>query len=65
MIHNELKKAITEYFLNNMSTPHSIVFNRLNNAIDNFREYIYNSEGNYLIGGKEVIEFIEQLDKLL
>lgn len=65
MIHNELKKAITEYFLENMSTPNSIVFNRLNNAIDNFREYIYNSEGNYLIGGKEVAEFIEQLDKLL
>jgi hypothetical protein len=52
-MHLELKKQITIYVFDNINNF------QLNNATtENFREYIYNSQGNYLIGGKEVSEFI-------
>jgi hypothetical protein len=59
-IHIELKKAIFDY----MIEKHDL-FNLVNNTVDHFREYIYNSEGNYLIGWKEVAEFITELNKLI
>jgi hypothetical protein len=38
-IHLELKKAIFNYMIENHD-----LFNLVNNTIDHFREYIYNSE---------------------
>ena len=41
------------------------VFNRLNACIEHFRLYIYTPEGNYLIGGEDVADYIEELEKLI
>lgn len=38
---------------------------RVNHCHDAFREYIYNKDGNYLIGGENVSKFIEDADKLI
>lgn len=51
----ELKKAIVEHVFNNVDD-----FGIINNTVDKFRAYIYDSEGEYLIGGREVSEFIKQ-----
>jgi len=59
-IHTELKKAIFNYMIENRD-----LFQLVNSTISHFREYIYNSEGNYLIGWKEVAEFITELSKLI
>jgi len=58
----ELKQAILNWLINNYNE-----FNRLNNCITYFKEFIYDSEGNYLKYGigREVAEFIEKADKLL
>lgn len=60
MIYMELKKLIIEWLIEN---EHE--WQRVNACREKFREYIYNSEGNYLIGGKNVSEFISDADKLL
>ena len=36
----------------------------VNNTTDTFREYIYDSKGEYLIGGEKVAEFIQNFIKL-
>lgn len=59
-MYKELKKEILNWLLENENE-----FNRVVSCYDNFREYIYNSEGNYLIGGKQVADFINKADKLL
>lgn len=59
-IHLELKKAIFNYMIENRD-----LFNLVNNTIDHFREYIYNSEWNYLIWWKEVSDFISELNKII
>lgn len=59
-INLELKKAIFDYLAEHKDTR-----NRLNFVREHFREYIYNSEGNYLIWGKEISDFITELDKLI
>lgn len=59
-INLELKKAIFYYLVEHKDTR-----NRLNFVKEHFKEYIYNSEGNYLIWGKEISEFIKELDKLI
>jgi len=60
-MNKELKKAIVIWLLDNEN-----VFNRLNNCVDNFRDYIYDKEGNYLtFGGEKVHLFISRIDKLL
>ena len=56
----ELKKEIITYILENIDE-----FQLVNATIENFREYIYNPEGNYLMGGQEVSEFIRDACKLL
>lgn len=33
--------------------------------MDEFRAYIFDANGNYLIGGKETAEFISNANKLL
>lgn len=56
----ELKKAIVNFIFENINEF------QLNNAISKeFRPYIYDSKGEYLIGGKEVSEFIDNAIKLL
>ena len=59
-MHKELKRAIIMWLLDNEDE-----FQRVNACRANFREYIYNSEGGYLIGGKEVNEFIKEANNLL
>lgn len=56
----ELKQAIINWLFENETE-----FNRLRSCTNAFRAYIYDENGNYLIGGKEVAEFIEKADKLL
>lgn len=55
-----LKKSIIFYILENVDE-----FQLVNATIENFREYIYNSEGNYLMSGEEVSDFIRDACKLL
>lgn len=39
---------------------------QLTNAVtNNFREYVYNSKGDYLIGGEDVLNFIRQAIELI
>ena len=56
----ELKRAIIDWLFDNKNA-----WQRVNACTEYFRPYIYNSDGNYLIGGEEVAEFITSADKLL
>ena len=59
-MNKELKKAIVNFIFENDKQF------QINNAtIDKFRPYIYDSEGNYLIGGKQVANFIDDIIKLI
>lgn len=60
MMYKELKKAIIDWLL-----EHENIWQRVNSCRDAFKEYIYNSQGNYLIGGETVSNFITAADKLL
>lgn len=60
MIKKELRKQIVIYLL-----EYEGVFQRLNNCIEYFRLYIYTPEGNYLIGGEDVVNYIRTLDKII
>lgn len=56
----ELKQAIVNFIFENEKKF------QLNNATtDNFKLYIYDGKGTYLIGGKEVSDFIDQAINLL
>lgn len=59
-MYKELKKAIILWLLD-----HENEWQRVNACHKEFRPYIYNADGNYLIGGEEVANFISQADKLL
>lgn len=56
----ELKKAIIDYIFENEKE-----FQLTNSVTTKFRAYIYDAEGNYLIGGKEVSEFIKEVIKII
>ena len=56
----ELKKAIIAYIFDNLTD-----FQLTNNVTDKFRVYIYDTEGEYLIGGEDVINFIKDAIELL
>jgi hypothetical protein len=56
----ELKKAIIDFIFENEKE-----FQITNRTIQHFREYIYNAEGNFLIGGEDVSEFIDKAIKLI
>ena len=60
MINTELKQAIINYILQNYN-----LFNRLNNTIHNFKNYIYDENWNYLIWWKDIVEWIEKIDKMI
>lgn len=59
-MYKELKAAIIQWLLDNENK-----WQRVNECREAFREYIYNKDGNYLIGGETVSEFITQADKLI
>lgn len=60
MMYKELKAVIIGWLLD-----HENEWQRVNVCRENFREYIYNSEGEYLIGGEEVEQFIIDSNNLL
>ena len=60
MMYLELKAAIIQWLIDHQST-----WQRVNECHKEFRQYIYDENGNYIIGGKCVSDFIEKADKLL
>lgn len=56
----ELKRAIINWLFDNKNA-----WQRANACRDYFRPYIYDPDGNYLIGGEEVSDFISSADKLI
>lgn len=56
----ELKKAILNYMIENINC-----FNLLNQTVEHFRCYIYDKDGEHLIGGSAVYEFIKDAEFLL
>ncbi len=56
----QLKKAIIDFIFENEK-----VFGLNNHTTQNFKAYIYDDKGEYLIGGAEVSEFINQAIKLI
>lgn len=58
----ELKREIINWLIDNEK-----VFNRVNACVDHFKEYIYDSTGNFLKYGigRETHDFIVRADKLL
>lgn len=56
----ELKKEIILWLFENEN-----IWQRVNACVENFRDYIYDKNGNYLIGGENVADFIKQTDELL
>jgi hypothetical protein len=59
-MNTELKKAIVNFMFDNSKD-----FQLINNTTQEFRPYIYDSRGNYLIGGKNVANFIKETEKLI
>lgn len=59
-MHKELKRAIIDWLFENENA-----WQRVNSCTEEFREYIYNKDGNYLIGGEDVSRFITSTEKLL
>lgn len=60
MMYKELKVLIINWLLD-----HEHEWQRLTECKKAFRPYIYDTEGNYLIGGENVANFIEEADALL
>ena len=56
----ELKKAILDWMIENQK-----IWNRVNACTEHFSQYIYSTDGNYIIGGRIVSDFIRNADKLL
>lgn len=56
----ELKQAIINFIFENEKE-----FQLHNATKKEFKGYIYNSQGNYLIGGEDVANFIRDAIKLL
>ena len=60
MMYKELKAEILKWLL-----EHENEWQRVNACREAFKQYIFNADGNYLIGGQTVSEFITEVDKLL
>lgn len=56
----ELKKVILLWLL-----EHENEWQRVNACMETYKEYIYDTNGNYLIGGEAVRDFIEEADKFI
>lgn len=50
-----LKKAIIDYIFENIND-----FQLVNNTKNKFRDYIFDSKGEYLMGGEQVENFIKK-----
>ena len=59
-MNTELKKAIVNYIFDNIQE-----FQIINATVKEFKLYIYDDKGNFLIGGEEVSEFISEAIKLI
>lgn len=59
-MYKELKAEILKWLL-----EHENEWQRVNACTKAFRQYIYNTDGNFLIGGNIVSDFITEADKLL
>ncbi len=59
-MNKELKKEILKWLLENENH-----WQRENACRKIFRAYVYDSDGNYLIGGKVISDFISEADKLI
>jgi hypothetical protein len=56
----QLKKGIIDFIFENEKEF------QINNAVtQKFRVYIYDADGNFLIGGEDVYEFIKDAIKLI
>ena len=56
----ELKKAIVDWLAN-----HENEWQRVNACHDYFKLYIYDANGEFIIGGEAVSKFISKADELL
>ena len=56
----ELKQAIVNYIFKNIYD-----FQIVNSTIDQFKNYIYDKEGEYLIGGGDIAKFIKDANNLI
>lgn len=56
----ELKQAICNFIFDNENE-----FQIINATVENFRNYIYDDKGEFLIGGENVLIFIRAAIKLL
>ena len=59
-MHKELKRAIINWLFD-----HENEWQRTNACMKQFRPYIYDENGGYLIGGKEVHDFILAAERLI
>ncbi len=59
-MHKELKKAIIAFIIDNEKE-----FQLPTSTVKQFKAYIYNDKGNYLIGGEDVYTFISNAIILL
>ena len=59
-MNKELKQAIINFIFDNSKD-----FQLHNAVVSKFKAYIYDPEGNYLIGGKDVANFIDEAIKLI
>lgn len=60
MMYKELKKQIINWLL-----EHENEWQRVNSCRQAFKAYIYDSDGECLIGGEDVSDFIEKADALI
>ena len=59
-VHPELRKAIVIWLFDHEST-----FNRCNACRENFKNYIYDANGQYVFGGEDVSKYITEMDEHL
>ena len=60
MIYDELKLEIVQWLIEHKK-EHQLTIA----CHEHFRPYIYDAEGNYLIGGKNISNFISNMEKVL
>lgn len=59
-MNKELKKAIVDFMF-----EHDKDYQLVNNTKEEFRQYIYTPKGEYCFGGKEVGEFVNNVEKIV
>lgn len=59
-MHIKLKQAIVNWLIDNREC-----YRRNAACREEFRQYIYDKNGNYIIGGEEVSNFITNIEEIL